>query len=101
MISMNKSDDTSLSSTIDINEENTKSNQNQSQRYSLARHPVYPILACSDGFLMCILRINSAYSTQPRLIRELVNTGLDLLNSLKNQSQPLNIRPNRNTQKGI
>ena len=86
-MSFNKSDDTSLSSTIDINEgENSKANLNsQQQKYSLACHPVYPVLVCSDGFLMCVLRINSAYATQPRLIRELMNNSIGLLNSLSDK----------------
>lgn len=84
----NKSDDTSLSSTADFNDSKAAANQNlnsQQQKYSLACHPVYPVLVCSDGFLMCILRISSAYSTQPRLIRELMNNSIGLLNSLSDK----------------
>lgn len=88
-MSMNKSDDTSLSSMTDMNETN-KSNLNQQlQRYSITCHPIYPVLVCSDGFLMCVLKINSAYSTQPRLIREFMNESISLLNSLGDK--PINV----------
>lgn len=87
MSSFNKSDDTSLSSTTDLNEAGgCNKSSNDRQRYSLSCHPIYPVLACSDGFLMCILRINSAYSTQPRLIREFINESISLLNSFSDKA---------------
>lgn len=66
--------DTSLSSTLE-NEDNLR------QRYSITRHPYLPVFACSDGYLMCVFRLQSAFSTQSRLIRELMHETIGLLNS--------------------
>lgn len=67
--------DTSLSSTLE-NEDNLR------QRYSITRHPYLPIFACSDGYLMCVFRLQSAFSTQSRLIREVMHETIGLLNSV-------------------
>jgi hypothetical protein len=67
--------DGSLSSTLD-NEDKLR------QRYSIVSHPRLPILACSDGYLLCVLRLQSAYATQSRLVRELMHETIGLLNSL-------------------
>lgn len=83
MTSLNKSEDTSLSSAADMNE-TSRPNQ-QLQRYSITCHSVYPVIVCSDGFLMCVLRLGSAYATQPRLIRELMNNSIGLLNTLSDK----------------
>lgn len=69
------SDDASLASTAE-NDDNLR------QRYSITFHPSLPILSCSDGYLMCVMRIQTAFSTQSRLIRELMNETIGLLDSV-------------------
>ena len=51
------------------------------QRYSITNHPNLPIFLCSDGYLLCILKLESAYSTQSRLMREITHETISLLNS--------------------
>jgi len=51
------------------------------QRYSITMHPSLPIFLCSDGYLLCILKLESAFSTQSRLMRELMHKTIGLLNS--------------------
>lgn len=57
------------------------------QRYSIKNHPSLPIFACSDGYLMCVFRLESAYSTQSRLIREVMHETIGLLNSVSKTTQ--------------
>lgn len=75
--------DGSLSSNVE-NEDNLR------QRYSLARHPSLPILVCSDGYLMCVFKIQTGFSSQSRLIRELVHETIGLLNSASEKLNNLN-----------
>ena len=70
----------SINSTLE-NEETLK------QRYSIKNHPSLPIFACSDGYLMCVFRLESAYSTQARLIREVMHETIGLLNSVSKTTQ--------------
>ncbi|CAF0732115.1 unnamed protein product [Brachionus calyciflorus] len=88
-----KNDDISINSTLD-------NDKNQKQIFSITAHSHLPILLCSDGFLMCILKIQTAFSTQTRLIRELVHESIDLLNSIsekntKNNSYIINLENQR------
>ena len=64
----------SLSSTIE-NEDSLR------QRYSISSHPTLPVVVCSDGYLVCIFRLQSSFATQSRLIRELMHETIGLLNS--------------------
>ena len=73
--SLNQSNNVSLGSTIE-NEEPLK------QRYSLRTHPTLPIFVCSDGYLICVLKLQPAFATQSRLIRELMHETIGLLNSV-------------------
>jgi hypothetical protein len=74
---MNKSGDTSLGSTNE-NEDNMR------QRYSITGHPRLPLFVCSDGYLVCTFRLESSFSTQSRLIRELMHETIGLLNAVSN-----------------
>lgn len=56
--------------------------KNQKQIFSISRHPSLPILVCSDGFLMCILKIPSAFASPLGLIKELVNESVEQMNSI-------------------
>lgn len=51
------------------------------QQYSVARHPSLPIFLCTDGYLVSIFKIQTAFSTEVRLIKELVNQTIGFLNS--------------------
>jgi hypothetical protein len=72
------SGDISVSSAHE-NEDNLK------QRYSITSHPTLPVLLCSDGYLMCVLRVQSSFATQPRLIRELMHETIGILNTVTDQ----------------
>ena len=65
--------DASLSST-------TENEDSMRQRYSITPHPSLPVLLCSDGYLVCVLRVQTAFATQSRLIRELMHETIGLLN---------------------
>jgi hypothetical protein len=52
------------------------------QRYSIKSHPTLPLLMCSDGYLVCIMRIQSSFATQSRLIREFMHETIGILNSV-------------------
>ena len=57
------------------------------QRYSIKSHPSLPVFACSDGYLVCIFQLQSAYSTQSRLMREIMHETIGLLNSVSKVNQ--------------
>ena len=57
------------------------------QRYCIKNHPSLPIFACSDGYLMCVFKLESAFSTQSRLIREIMHETIGLLNSVSKTTQ--------------
>ena len=52
------------------------------QRYSIKSHPSLPVFVCSDGYLVCVFQLQSAYSTQSRLMREIMHETIGLLNSV-------------------
>ena len=79
-ISHNQSSNGSLSSTIE-NEEPLR------QKYCIKSHPSLPIFACSDGYLMCVFKLESSFSTQSRLIREIMHKTIGLLNSVSKSIQ--------------
>ena len=49
------------------------------QRFSVACHPYLPLVLCSDGYCLTVLKLNPAYCMLPRLVCSLVNTGCSVL----------------------
>lgn len=81
----------SYSNTPDVSNGSISSTQEnedaQRQRYCIKSHPSLPIFACSDGFLMCVFKLDTAYSTQSRLMREIMHETIGLLNAVSKQTQ--------------
>jgi hypothetical protein len=51
----------------------------QRQRFSVATHPSLPVVLCSDGYCLTVLRLPPASCSLPRLVCSLVNTGRGVL----------------------
>ena len=49
------------------------------QRFSVATHPYLPVVLCSDGYCLTILRLPSVSCSLPQLVSRLINTGRSLL----------------------
>ena len=56
------------------------------QRYSIQNHPKLPIFICSDGYLVCIFKLQPAFATHSRLIRELMHETIGSLNSVSKET---------------
>ncbi len=52
------------------------------QRYSIRDHPSLPVFAVSDGYLVCVFKLDTAFSSQARFIREILHETIGLLNSV-------------------
>jgi hypothetical protein len=52
------------------------------QRYCIKDHPSLPVFAVSDGYLLCVFKLDTAFSSQARLIREILHETIGLLNSV-------------------
>lgn len=49
------------------------------QRFSVTSHPYLPVILCSDGYCLTVLKIPSDNYTLPQLVHGLVNTGRSIL----------------------
>ncbi len=91
-----RGNNTSLNQTNNSMSSTAENQETLRQRYCVKEHPSLPIFACSDGYLMCVFKLDSDFSSQSRLIREIMNETIGLLNSVSKTVDRDNYRLNEN-----
>lgn len=72
-----KEDDESINSLLSTNDDSLLK-----QHYSLNTHPTLNIFACTDGYLVTILKFDSRFTNENSLLNELALTSTNLVKSL-------------------